>query len=88
MRPKLLALLTAVAACSGGGPTDATTPVLNPATQSAITLRNDTSEPLVFLAAGEGSLALLTFPGAPAGQLRGPRGRSGTVGAGDGDHRL
>ena len=77
MRPQLLALLTAAAACSGGGPTDAGTPVLNPATQSAITLRNDTSEPLVYLAAGEGSLALLDIasvlqPGSYEDQEVGP----------------
>lgn len=68
MRPMLLGLLITAAACTGSGPTEAATPVLNPTTQSAITLRNDTSEPLVFLAAGEGTLALLTIPSVlPAG---------------------
>jgi hypothetical protein len=55
-------LLAAAVACTSSDPTEVATPVPNPATQSTITLRNETSEPLVFLAAGEGTLALLTIP--------------------------
>jgi hypothetical protein len=54
MRPLLLAMLITLApamGCGGGEPTELG--------QSALTLRNETSEPLVYLAAGEGTLALL-----------------------------
>lgn len=59
MRPVLLMVFAAAVGCSGSGPTEVGTPGPNPTSQSAISLRNETSEPLVFLAAGEGTLALL-----------------------------
>jgi hypothetical protein len=62
MRRLLPILLAAAAACSGRGPTDVETPILGPTAAETIALRNETSGPLVFLAAGEGTLALLDIP--------------------------
>jgi hypothetical protein len=62
MRPVLLMMLATAVGCSGSGPTEVETPAPNPTTQATISLRNETSEPLVFLAAGEGTLALLDIP--------------------------
>jgi hypothetical protein len=59
MRPLLPILLATAAACSGKGPADVEVPILDPTAEETIALRNETSGPLVFLAAGEGSLALL-----------------------------
>jgi hypothetical protein len=53
-----LVTLAAAAGC-GEDPTEVGTPAPRPAPQSPLTLRNETSEPLVYLAAGEGTLALL-----------------------------
>jgi hypothetical protein len=58
----LLTLLVPGAACTGNGPTEAAAPTVGPENPSGIALRNDTSEPLTFVAAGEGSLALLDIP--------------------------
>lgn len=51
--------LIALAACSGGGAPDAPAPYFGPEGGAAVSLRNATGEPLVYLAAGEGTLALL-----------------------------
>ena len=68
MRAVLPMMLATALGCSGGGPTEGGTPALNPTTQSTLGLRNETSEPLVFLAAGEGTLALLDIaPTLPPG---------------------
>jgi hypothetical protein len=53
-----LVTLAAAAGC-GEDPTEVGAPAPRPAPQSPLTLRNETSEPLVYLAAGEGTLALL-----------------------------
>jgi hypothetical protein len=62
MRPLLPILLAIAAACSGKTPADVETPLLGPTAQETIALRNETAGPLVFLAAGEGTLALLDIP--------------------------
>lgn len=49
-----------LAACSGSGPADP--PFAGSGAESAISLRNDTAAPIVFIAAGEGTLALLFIP--------------------------
>ena len=66
-RLRLLALLV-LAACSGGAPDGAPTPFTGPIGASDVSLRNESHQPIVFLAAGEGTLALLDirpvlFPG-------------------------
>lgn len=51
--------LIAVAACSGGGPNEAPVPFVGPEGEAVVSLRNATAAPLVYVAAGEGTLALL-----------------------------
>lgn len=66
-RLRLLALLV-LAACSGAAADGAPTPFTGPAGAAGVSLRNESDRPIVFLAAGEGTLALLDirpvlFPG-------------------------
>jgi hypothetical protein len=51
--------LVVLAACSGGGPTDTPAPFVGPEGRAPVSLRNATGESLVYVAAGEGTLALL-----------------------------
>lgn len=54
-----LALLASLAACSGGAPTETWTPAVAPGADPAVFVRNATARPLVYVAVGEGSLALI-----------------------------
>ena len=54
--------LIALAACSGEAPTDSPVPFAAPQEGTPVSLRNATAEPIVYLAAGEGTLALLFIP--------------------------
>jgi hypothetical protein len=56
-----LALL-GIVGCSGGGPTDRPAPLAGPDAEAAVSLRNATDVPIVFIAAGEGTLALIHVP--------------------------
>jgi hypothetical protein len=57
-RIAVLALI-AVAACSGGGSSETPAPFLGPESGAVVSLRNATADPLVYVAAGEVTLALL-----------------------------
>jgi hypothetical protein len=66
-RLPLLALLV-LAACSGGNSDGAPTPFTSPIGATEVSLRNESDRPIVFVASGEGTLALLDirpmlFPG-------------------------
>lgn len=74
-----LAVLTALilSGCSGGSPADEPAPFTGPPATAGIALRNATATPLVYVAAGEGALALLDirptlFPGEYESRLVGP----------------
>jgi hypothetical protein len=51
--------LAALVACSGSSPDEAPVPFVGPEREAAVSLRNATADPLVYVAAGEGTLALL-----------------------------
>jgi hypothetical protein len=51
--------LVAVAACSAGGSNEAPVPFVGPEDDTVVSLRNATAVPIVYVAAGEGTLALL-----------------------------
>jgi hypothetical protein len=62
MRSLMTLLMLSTAGCSGTGPTDAGAPAPESKGQAPITLVNATADPLAFVAAGEGALALLDIP--------------------------
>jgi hypothetical protein len=51
--------LVAIVACSGSSPDEASVPFVGPEREAVVSLRNATADPLVYVAAGEGTLALL-----------------------------
>jgi hypothetical protein len=51
--------LVALVACSGSSPDEAPVPFVGPEREAVVSLRNATADPLVYVAAGEGTLALL-----------------------------
>ena len=51
--------LVATVACSGSSPDEAPVPFVGPEREAVVSLRNATADPLVYVAAGEGTLALL-----------------------------
>jgi hypothetical protein len=55
-------LLLGVLGCSGSEPAGAQRELAGPEAQVPVTLRNATGVPIVYLAAGEGTLALLLIP--------------------------
>lgn len=57
-----LAFLALLAACSGGAPTETPAPAVTPGARPAVFLRNATAGPLAYVAAGEGTLALIDPP--------------------------
>ena len=76
--------LLVLTACSGGAQDPAPTPFTGPAAEAGLSLRNESDQAIVYLAAGEGSLALLDirptlFPGEYHDRL-GPAGESLPVG--------
>ena len=52
----------ALAACSGGGPTGSPASFAAPEAEAPVSLHNDTPESILYVAAGEGTLALLHLP--------------------------
>lgn len=62
MRTLVLAGALALTACSTGVPTDTATPVVAPGDVPTISLRNATPHAIAYVAAGEGTLALLNIP--------------------------
>jgi len=59
MHRTALVMLAALAACSGGAPTDNPAPFVGPESPAPVSLRNATPEPIAYVAVGEGALALL-----------------------------
>ena len=68
-----LVALMALAACSGGTPTEAPNPLVGPDELPRITLRNATATSIAYVAAGEGTLALLDIPPTLARESYGDR---------------
>jgi hypothetical protein len=59
MRWIALISLLMLAGCSGGSSEGAPTPFTGPVAAGEVSLRNESERPIVYLAAGEGTLALL-----------------------------